>query len=196
LHDISEQDILNTSLKIIEERGFDAFSMRKLAVALKVSTMTLYSRFSNKQEILVRLVLMSEEELEKRFLSVQAGDIPSRLAAYSVAYRSFFIERPVFYMLTYASGIAVGDASINTGKREGGAYRLLLNTVREGIDGGVLKPGDPLAVSDLLWSAVHGFLALEFSGFFPGQDNSEKFAQVLRGLATGIASIDPGNPGF
>jgi hypothetical protein len=35
------------------------------------------------------------------------------------------------------------------------------------MDAGALRPGDPQAVAEVLWAAVHGVVSLELAGHFP-----------------------------
>jgi hypothetical protein len=53
--------------------------------------------------------------------------------------------------------------------------------VRAAMDAGALRPGDPQAVAEVLWAAVHGVVSLELAGHFP---DPEAGADRFRSLAS------------
>ncbi|MFF4651483.1 TetR family transcriptional regulator [Streptomyces sp. NPDC001380] len=50
-HTLSAERILDTALRLLDERGIDVFSMRALAEELGVGTMALYTYFRSKEEL-------------------------------------------------------------------------------------------------------------------------------------------------
>jgi hypothetical protein len=66
----------------------------------------------------------------------------------------------------------------------GASLEVLTDAVRACIDAGVLRAGDPRAVAEVLWAAVHGAVSLELAGHFP---DPEVAADRFRTLATAAA---------
>src|ERR1700729_3110155 len=60
---ITVDKVLATAMKMIEESGVDAFSMRKLATELGVGTPTVYWHVGNRDELFNRLI----EEITDQF---------------------------------------------------------------------------------------------------------------------------------
>jgi len=63
---LSRNDIATTALKIADTEGITALSMRRLADALNVGTMTLYSYVQNKEEL---LLLLGDAIMQKAIVS-------------------------------------------------------------------------------------------------------------------------------
>jgi AcrR family transcriptional regulator len=58
-HPLSRAEILDTALRIVDEEGVDALSMRRLARELGVEAMTLYHHFPNKEAILDGVIMLA-----------------------------------------------------------------------------------------------------------------------------------------
>jgi AcrR family transcriptional regulator len=55
-HSVTEDKVLATAIKMIEESGVEAFSMRKLAAQLGVGTPTVYWHVGNRDQLFNRLI--------------------------------------------------------------------------------------------------------------------------------------------
>jgi AcrR family transcriptional regulator len=92
---LTERDIVDHTLRLIRDDGFESLSMRKLAAALGVAPMSLYHHVKNKDELLGRVV----DTLLARIPTPPArrAGWRNQLSAYGMA----FIEQ-----LTFHPGIA------------------------------------------------------------------------------------------
>jgi AcrR family transcriptional regulator len=79
----SRQEILRTSARLFQQRGYDATSMSDVAAALKLSKGGLYHHFQSKDEILFEIMNHAMEITEERVLNPVRGiaDPEERLRA-------------------------------------------------------------------------------------------------------------------
>ncbi len=61
---LSAEDVLDAALEVLDEMGFDGFTMRKLADRLEVTPMAIYTHFRNKVALLGALVELVISEVE------------------------------------------------------------------------------------------------------------------------------------
>jgi AcrR family transcriptional regulator len=79
----SRQEILHTSARLFQQRGYDATSMNDVAAALKLSKGGLYHHFQSKDEILFEIMNHAMEITQERVLNPVRGiaDPEDRLRA-------------------------------------------------------------------------------------------------------------------
>ena len=61
---LTRERVLRTALRLVDKRGLDALSMRKLAQELGVEAMSLYNHVANKDEILAGIVELVVGEID------------------------------------------------------------------------------------------------------------------------------------
>jgi AcrR family transcriptional regulator len=79
----SRQEILRTSARLFQQRGYDATSMNDVAAALKLSKGGLYHHFQSKDEILFNLMNHAMDITQERVIDAVkgVGDPEERLRA-------------------------------------------------------------------------------------------------------------------
>jgi len=110
---------VRAALALIDERGLDALTMRRLGAALGVEAMSLYKHVPSKDAILdgVRDVLI--EDFAAALPDGPAGDWRADLATFSRAYRAVGRAHPEAFGLlargpgrAYVAGSALAEAAI------------------------------------------------------------------------------------
>ena len=66
------------------------------------------------------------------------------------------------------------------------AFDVLVDEVARAMDAGVLRRDDPREVASVIWSAVHGAVALELAGVTQTADPDATFERLLVALASGL----------
>jgi len=105
---LSRDRILNTALRIADEDGIEALSMRRIAQALGVKAMSLYNHVKNKDEIISGIVDRVMGEI----------DVPDITADWKVTMRQRAISAHAMLMrhpwaaLTIMAGVNVGPAAL------------------------------------------------------------------------------------
>src|SRR4051794_21320741 len=96
----TRETLLETALRLLEERGPGALRVRDLAEAVGKSTMGVYTHFGSKQGLLEALYLDGFDRLEDRLKSVaSAGNGNRELLQFALAYREFALDNEALYGL-------------------------------------------------------------------------------------------------
>lgn len=186
--------ILKAAGEVFLEKGYEAFSMRQVAVRIGYSATTIYHHFLNKEDLL--MALLDEAFAEFTDAMRQAIDAEpdpaAKMGAMGKAYVRFGLAHPVHYQLMYLrrpgwiaeKANAAGDAH-----REG--YRMLLRGVEEGVEKGWLPRTDPERLADWMWATVHGLVMLGLTEF---ADKPERLEAAMT-LFDFPSSSPPEEPG-
>lgn len=160
--------ILKAAGEVFLEKGYDAFSMRQVAVKIGYSATTIYHHFVNKEDLLMALLddAFAEFSGVMRKAIDAEPDPAAKMGAMGKAYVRFGMAHPTHYQLMYLrrpgwiveKANAAGDAH-----REG--YRMLLAGVHEGVEKGWLPRTEPERLADWMWATVHGLVMLGLTEF-------------------------------
>lgn len=150
--------------RIFAEKGFEAFTMRKLAAELSVSPMTPYRYFENKEEILAAVRTHAFERfsdvMEAGFAS--PGDATERASGAGNAYVRFALDNPQSYQLMF--GITQNSAPYpDLTHAIERARTAMTRHIYPLIEAGVLA-GDANLIGHVYWASLHGALMLHFAG--------------------------------
>ncbi len=157
--------ILDASMKLFTEQGFESVSIRKIADLIEYSPTTIYLNFQNKDEILLALHEEGFLILDQKFQALLTIENPfERLQKFGEVYLEFGLQHPEYYDLMFLK-VEPMDALFkhDDQKWKSGdhAFAYLLKTTEEIL---VLKPKlgiDPLTAAMSFWSMVHGFVCLQ-----------------------------------
>jgi len=184
--------LIKAGLKLLSESGEDGLSLRGAAELAGVSHAAPYRHFRDKHALVAAvaeegfrlLTLRMREEMG----TCAAGDVLARLRASASGYVSFAVEHPAYFRTIFGGAVCRPDEEQPPGLKEAGAeaYRVLRDTVAEGIAEGRLRAGDPEQVSLAAWSMVHGLSMLIIEGQLP--DTRTNPARV-RAMTQGVVAL-------
>ncbi|HEX2533738.1 MAG TPA: TetR/AcrR family transcriptional regulator [Chitinophagaceae bacterium] len=159
--------ILDASIRLFTEQGFENVSMRKIADLIEYSPTTVYLYFKDKSEILFELHELGFRKMAE--YNAALWDIRNplvRLHKMAENYIRFGLENPQFYdimflqqapMETLARMMKETDCEWRSGDQ---ALGRLMETVTEAMEKKLIVPGDVRAVSMAVWATVHGLVTL------------------------------------
>jgi AcrR family transcriptional regulator len=182
-----EQALLAAAARLLAEEGPEALSVRRVAAEAGVSAMGVYSRFGGKQGLVEALFLDGFVRLQQVLATVPRGDDPvEELLEGSRRYRRFALESPAVYAIMFSRAIPEFVPSAPCKLDAAGAFGVLVDAVRRGIDSGALRPSDPVDIAEGIWATCHGLVSLELAGMGFVPDREAHFeatnAALLRGL--------------
>ena len=183
-----EQALLAAAARLLTEEGPEALSVRRVAAEAGVSAMGVYSRFGGKQGLVEALFLDGFARLQQVLAAVPRTDDPVEdLLEGCRRYRRFALESPAAYAVMFSRAIPEFVPSPPVQARRRGRLRGARRRRRAaGIDGGALRPGDPVDVAEGIWATCHGLVSLELAGMGFVPDREAHFeatnAALLRGL--------------
>jgi AcrR family transcriptional regulator len=156
--------ILEASVKLFSEQGYEGFSIRKIAEMIEYSPTTVYLYYKDKNEILFDL----HEIGFRKFADYNRAifDISNplvRLHKLGENYIRFGVENPEFYNLMFILPAPMEALScMNNEEWKGGddALNLLKSILQECMDRKLILNGDLNSMAMAIWGMVHGLVSL------------------------------------
>ena len=157
-----KQEIIAQSWAIIEESGWQALSIRRIAEAIEYSVPVIYKHFENKEAILEHFIKTGFQSLTDRLawaLSPGAS-ATEQVQQLATAYWTFAATQTKHYEMMYGLGMPSCETVNNV------AEIKQLSQVMEGAIQAVAEEAGNSNIDYLLkvktfWSMLHGFIAIE-----------------------------------
>jgi len=155
--------ILDASMKLFVEEGFDNVSIRRIADLIEYSPTTVYLYFKDKDEIFFNLHEIGFHKMLELNGNLEGIENPlHRLHKMGENYLRFGIENPEYYDLMFIQRAPMKKIAEMGCDWENGdaAMTRLRTTVAECMEKGLIAQSDPELVSMSVWSMVHGLVSL------------------------------------
>ncbi|MBC7903171.1 MAG: TetR/AcrR family transcriptional regulator [Gemmatimonadaceae bacterium] len=179
--------ILDASMKLFVDEGFENVSIRKIADLIEYSPTTVYLYFKDKDEILFSLHDIGFQKLQEHNQSLATIKNPLlRLHKMGENYLDFGMDNPEYYDLMFIQRAPMnalmamescewksGDAAIN----------VLKATLAECMEKNLIEKDDVNAVAMAIWGMVHGLVSLSI------RDRLEKLVPLDEIKPTMIKSL-------
>jgi len=187
--------ILSCACELYLQGGLDGFSMRKLAARLGVTAPSLYRHFENRERVLVEVVLTAYKSMaEYLYGALEGKTAGDRFRLAGESYLRFALENPRLYDVLFAPPDRMGwDPLPAEIENQACAVGQFWNDrVRECIDAGILRRGDPEDISITLWTHAHGLLTLYLRGVLRIDEAGfrELYMTSSRRLMAGLATAE------
>lgn len=162
------QAILAAARRVYSEKGFLAATIEDIAAAARVSVGTIYLYYKSKEDLYVSLLgeamAIFTRELTHILASRRRPDQKLRAAwnfflhfqkEHPESYRVFFL----FHDRRFPAAIPPETLSA-LNRAAGRNFALAAQIVREGMEAGIYRQGDPREVVDVMWSLFMGLVHL------------------------------------
>ena len=198
---MSEQreNILVHASDLFIKDGLEGFSMRKLARRVGVTAPALYRHFESKEALVFAVLGEAYRRMSRHLYAALEGQTPSeRLTLAGEGYVTFALQHPRLYDALFASPDLVGVEDMPPEIEAQGCAvgRFWNDRIRECMDAGILRPGDPEEVGLTLWAHAHGLISLHARGLLmPGEDREAapfmdiyraSIARLIQGLGADV----------
>lgn len=176
--------ILAQSWQIVEEEGWDALSIRRIADAIEYSTPVVYKHFESKEAIRSAFSQEGYALLADRlYRAKKTHDRPTdQLMALSQAYWAFAEEHPKHYQIMYGLGIPTCEMV-----RETQEIREVSTVFHQTIEAAIRESKQPDADVHLkamtFWSILHGLVAM---GMISGPGDPQTAKRILEDATAGF----------
>ena len=107
-HGDLKSELINTGLKLLDQEGYEAFSLRKVAKACNVSQTAPYRHFKDKDELISAIAIEAMQKFDVQLNSAIENfpDNPkTQLIEMGIAYIQFFVENPEYLRLLFLSDL-------------------------------------------------------------------------------------------
>lgn len=197
--DAQRAALLDAASRMLMHGGPDAISIRKLAVEVGASTMSIYTAFGGKDGLISALYEEAFDRLGATQRAVPRDPDPLVwLASLGRAYHEFALTNPSYYALMISVTMPVSEAMRHTqasgvtlparGISGHPSYQYLLDAVKACIDEGYFSNSiEPIMIADAFWAVAHGLCSLELAGFHASAEEAEaRFVTTTRAVMTGF----------
>lgn len=159
--------ILDSSAKLLLEKGYEKFSLRKVAESIGYSATTIYLYFKDKDELLYAVVMEGFKKFYSAMFEASKKEETSerKLRAIGLAYIKFAISNPLYYQIMFMqrSDLIAKEEAKSQEINVFNSYKLLEDLVQACIKEGVFKFANPDGYKHyvrIFWSLTHGISSL------------------------------------
>lgn len=124
-HDNLKAELIEKGLKLLDEAGYEGFSLRKVAKACNVSHAAPYRHFKNKDELILAIGAEAMTRFSQRMQAAvdrYPNDPGNQLREMGYAYIRFFTENPEYLRLIFLSDITERINSMSENKNDGHCF--------------------------------------------------------------------------
>ncbi|MCU1385830.1 MAG: DNA-binding transcriptional repressor FabR [Acidobacteria bacterium] len=162
-HGDLERALVDTAVRMIEEAGVDALTLRGVGSRVGVSRTALYRHFDDKQALLARVAAEGFKRFHHALASAAAkadasGGDP--LPAMAAAYARFARCHPSHYQTMFSGVLTDGKQDPDLQRSGAAAFDVLVGAIRRGQARGRIRAGDPLQLAEITWALSHGIATL------------------------------------
>jgi AcrR family transcriptional regulator len=181
----TQQIILQAALEIATQEGWQAVTIRRVAEHIEYSPSALYKYFEDKEAILHALLLQGFQSLNATLERLATSELHPEecLKLMAAAYWDFAWHQPTVYRLMFdlkGKMYEIEEASA--------MCQIIRGVVEAWRQINEIQIGEIDSAVDILWAAMHGFVALTLASYI--SDNSvqakETLAHVVHDLLLGL----------
>ncbi len=162
--------ILDASIKLFVEEGFENVTIRKIADIIEYSPTTIYLYFKDKNEIFYELHELGFQKMAALNRNLENIKNPlTRLFKMGENYIGFGLANPEFYdiMFILRAPMQTLESMDNCDWKNGEtALHNLMRIVEECMQKKFIQKGNTKAVSMAIWGMVHGLVSLQIRDRF------------------------------
>lgn len=196
----TQKAILDAALAIVTKEGADKLSIRAIADRIDYSPAGLYEYYGSKEEIIGALCWEGHRTLKRYMQRVPFNMPPDEyMVEIGLAYISFAIQNPDYFMLIFTAPIARPDHDI-PGEQvpsekmmaEDSSFPLLVNGVARAAEAGIIRLLPELGILETayaFWAIVHGAAMLRVGhlNYIPG-DFAAADKAMIKAFVKGMGS--------
>src|ERR1043165_9620453 len=168
--------------------------MRSVAKRVGVTATALYRHFDNKEDLVGELIAKAFETFGTYLYRALSGSTPrERLERCGEAYLDFALEQREIYRTIFMSALPTHEGAPKPRDKRcdpQSTFQFLVDRIRECIDSGDLRGGDPETLALTLWAHLHGLVSLQICGTMgmPDADFREVFKRSVEQVMAGITA--------
>jgi AcrR family transcriptional regulator len=184
--------LLEEALRTIQTQGVEHLTLRTIGDRLGVSRTALYRHFADKQALLAtvgregfRTLRVALTEARERNGRGRAG-----FEAMAIAYVRFAVTHPSHYRVMFGRFVESAAKDAEFIAEATAAFQVLVDSVVEQQQAGIVRGDDPRVLARFIWSVVHGTAMLAIDGQLRGVDEEgEALTQyAIERIRTAIAA--------
>jgi AcrR family transcriptional regulator len=180
----TREAILRAATGLLDEAGYDAFSLRKLAARIGYTPTTIYRYFRDKDELLSAVLLEGYAEFTRALAAAAGGghDPFAEIDALGRAYVEFGLAHPVMYRVLFMQRPDIWQRLSPERVEEvcgSDAFALLRSAVERAVGTGRTRTRHVENASLALWALMHGIVSLSLA--MPGMADPARRRAMIEG---------------
>lgn len=179
--------ILTAAFQIVQDEGWQALSIRKIADAIEYSVPVVYDHFENKEAILAEFTkqgfrLLNDEMIKakKRYANPE-----KQLEAMAYSYWEFAFEHRAYYQVMYGLGMPSCE-TVSQIPELGAFTSLILHSIKELMAQSNAADADAMLKLHTFWSMLHGLISINMMN--NSQSKQELNQMVIQDFITAFIS--------
>ncbi|MBO0854301.1 MAG: TetR/AcrR family transcriptional regulator [Nocardia sp.] len=186
-------EIITATRELLAQTGSaDSVSIRDVGKRVGVTAPSIYRHFADKDELIDAAVALVFEDLDTAIAAATdpAASPVTRMRDQGLAYVRFALDHPGEYQAATGGYRGNGPSQVDV-VLGSGAFQRFSATVREAMDAGILRTGEPMPLVFELWSAAHGIASLMIAKpYLPWGDRDAIADRVLASSCFGHMVLD------
>jgi AcrR family transcriptional regulator len=183
--------LVEAAVRTIQKHGVQALTLRAVGEELGVSRSALYRHFTDKAALLAAVAGEGFRMLRLELLGAweRGGKGRPGFEAMGEAYVRFALRNPWHYRMMFGSGFDPNAADPGLAAEGTDAFQVLVDSLLEQQQQGLVRGDDPQALAHFIWALVHGIAMLALDGPLQhkGVDIEALTRYAVERLRTGIA---------
>lgn len=193
-HGDLKKQLLDTTVQMIQDGGVESLSLRKLAERVNVSRTAAYHHFKGKNELLASVAEQGFEQLNLLLVDIlkeEAGSLHERAERAVMGYVQFALDNRAQYSLMFGDQLWKKQPSEKLQRQAKACFRQYVNLFKRFKEEGLLSDSqDPLRLSQIVWSTLHGLVTLSHDGIFVRSTDLEDICQYALNQLKGLVRVD------
>lgn len=172
------EEIMVAAMKLVEEKGYDNFSLRELAARLNVKPASLYNHVSGIEQINTEIAFRASAMLHDVLAEAIEGKESDQAFLDAVhAYRQFAMDNPAIYQALIKMPTSSDENIVHAALKSFAPLRRLIHEYHIGRE-------ETIHFVRALRSTMHGFVELTQSGFMQrgGVSRDETYDVMMKGF--------------
>src|SRR5688572_1149585 len=164
--------LVEEAVRTIQVDGIAHLTLRAAGEKLGVSRTALYRHFSDKQALLAAVAREGFRMLRLALTAAyeQHGRGRAGFEAMGLAYVQFAVTHPSHYRVMFGRFLESCSRDSELVAEAKAAFEVLVESLVEQQQAGLVRRDDPLMLARLIWSLVHGIAMLAIDGQLQGSD--------------------------
>src|SRR5688572_9294792 len=164
--------LVEEAVRTIQLHGIEHLTLRAAGEKLGVSRTAMYRHFSDKQAL---LAAVGREGFRMLRVTLTAawedhGRGRAGFEAMGLAYVRFAVDHPAHYRVMFGGFVESCAKDAAFVEEAGAAFQVLVDSLVEQQQAGIVRRDDPLLLARFVWSVVHGIAMLVIDGQLRGAD--------------------------
>ena len=172
--------LIEEGVKLVEESGVNALTLREIGERAGVSRTAPYRHFGEKADLLAAISEAGFREFSNTLEGARdaaEGGFAERLDAMGMAYVRFAGEHRAYYEVMFGAGCRSDRAPGGPEARR--AFGVIEGLIREGQASGEVRGGNSRDMARVVWAATHGVAVLRLETDFREQGAGTMLMRML-----------------